>query len=114
MSLRFAYNTNGAANHRLDDALQLIKAAGYDGVALTLDIHHLDPFAENWSAEAGRVASLLERLDLSLASPWGHPFLSSAAPSARVAVRAVVAGGWVRLSTSPASGIPSELSRSTK
>jgi hypothetical protein len=24
----------------------------------------------------------LERLDLSLVSPWGHPFLSSAAPSA--------------------------------
>ena len=47
MTLRFAYNTNGAANHRLDDALHLIKAAGYDGVALTLDIHHLDPFAEN-------------------------------------------------------------------
>ena len=42
--LRFAYNTNGAANHRLDDALALIADAGYDGVALTLDIHHLDPF----------------------------------------------------------------------
>ena len=24
MALRFAYNTNGAANHRLDDALALI------------------------------------------------------------------------------------------
>ena len=42
--LRFAFNTNGAANHRLDDALTLIAEAGYDGVALTLDIHHLDPF----------------------------------------------------------------------
>jgi hypothetical protein len=62
VTLRFAYNTNGAANHRLDDALHLIKAAGYDGVALTLDIHHLDPFAETWAAEAGRVASLLEKL----------------------------------------------------
>ena len=45
MTLRFAYNTNGAANHRLDDALALIADAGYDGVAVTLDIHHLDPFA---------------------------------------------------------------------
>ena len=35
MSLRYAYNTNGAANHRLDDALHLIAGAGYDGVALT-------------------------------------------------------------------------------
>ena len=37
MTLRYAYNTNGAANHRLDDALRLIADAGYDGVALTLD-----------------------------------------------------------------------------
>ena len=35
-------------------------------------------------------------------------------PSARVADSAVVAGGWVRLSTSPASGMPSAESRSTK
>ena len=36
MTLRYAYNTNGAANHRLDDALRLIADAGYAGVALTL------------------------------------------------------------------------------
>ena len=42
MSLRFAYNTNGTANHRLDDAIDLIAEAGYQGVALTLDIH-VDP-----------------------------------------------------------------------
>ena len=28
MTLRFAYNTNGAANHRLDDALRLIADSG--------------------------------------------------------------------------------------
>ncbi len=44
--LRFAYNTNGAANHRLGDAVALIADAGYDGVALTLDHHHLDPMEE--------------------------------------------------------------------
>jgi D-psicose/D-tagatose/L-ribulose 3-epimerase len=75
MSLRFAYNTNGAANHRLDDALRLIKAAGYDGVALTLDIHHLDPFAENWAAEAGRVSSLLQSLELGSVIETGARFL---------------------------------------
>ena len=75
MTLRFAYNTNGAANHRLDDALHLIKAAGYDGVALTLDIHHLDPFAETWAAEAGRVASLLEKLELTCVIETGARFL---------------------------------------
>jgi sugar phosphate isomerase/epimerase len=45
VSLRFAYNTNGLQNHRLEDAIALVRDAGYDGVALTLDIHHLDPFA---------------------------------------------------------------------
>ena len=43
MNLRYAYNTNGTAWHRLDDALTLIASSGYDGVALTLDHHHLDP-----------------------------------------------------------------------
>lgn len=60
MSLRFAYNTNGVQNHRLEDAIELIAAAGYDGVALTLDVHHLDPFASDL---AGRTARLRRRLD---------------------------------------------------
>ncbi|KAB1070658.1 sugar phosphate isomerase/epimerase family protein [Methylobacterium planeticum] len=75
MTLRFAYNTNGAANHRLDDALELIAEAGYDGVALTLDIHHLDPFAEEWAREAERVASRLERLGLGSVIETGARFL---------------------------------------
>jgi sugar phosphate isomerase/epimerase len=52
MRLRYAYNTNGASNHRLADALALIAEAGYDGVALTLDHHHFDPFAPIWPAAA--------------------------------------------------------------
>ncbi|GJD94128.1 sugar phosphate isomerase/epimerase family protein [Methylobacterium iners] len=75
MTLRFAYNTNGAANHRLDDAIDLIAAAGYDGVALTLDIHHLDPFAEGWAREAERVAGRLERLGLGSVIETGARFL---------------------------------------
>ena len=40
--LRYAYNTNGLQNHRLDHALELLAENGYDGVALTLDVQHLD------------------------------------------------------------------------
>ncbi len=75
MTLRFAYNTNGAANHRLDDALALIADAGYDGVALTLDIHHLDPFADGFAVELRRVAARLRQLGLGCVVETGARFL---------------------------------------
>ncbi len=75
MTLRFAYNTNGAANHRLDDALHLIADADYDGVALTLDHHHLDPFADDWAREAKRVAALLDRMGLGSVIETGARYL---------------------------------------
>ncbi|MBJ6145470.1 hypothetical protein [Hymenobacter sp. BT559] len=55
--LRYAYNTNGASNHRLGDALTLIAEAGYDGVALTLDHHHHDPFAPDFAGRNAQLAS---------------------------------------------------------
>ena len=63
MNLRYAYNTNGTAWHRLDDALVLIHEGGYDGVALTLDHHHFDPLGPDWerncpgAAQAGSTIS---------------------------------------------------------
>ncbi|MBY0258824.1 sugar phosphate isomerase/epimerase [Methylobacterium sp.] len=75
MSLRFAYNTNGTAHHRMDDAIDLIAESGYQGVALTLDIHHLDPFAEAWLPEAQRVSSRLQRLGLGSVIETGARFL---------------------------------------
>ncbi len=63
-ALRFGYGTNGFANHRLADALAVIADLGYQGVALTLDHDHLDPFADGL---ARRVAALRARLaDLGL------------------------------------------------
>ncbi|RME76542.1 MAG: sugar phosphate isomerase/epimerase, partial [Planctomycetota bacterium] len=53
MRLAFAYNTNGFAHHRLEDCLALLADLGYDGVALTLDVHHLDPLR----AQAHEVAA---------------------------------------------------------
>ena len=48
MTLRFAYNTNGTVHHRLEDAVALIADSGYDGIALTLDHHVLDPMRAGW------------------------------------------------------------------
>lgn len=42
--LRYSYNTNGFAHHRLEDAIAILRDLGYDGVGITLDVHHLDPF----------------------------------------------------------------------
>jgi len=75
MSLRFAYNTNGAANHRLDDALTMIADAGYDGVALTLDHQHLDPFADDWQARTDRAQRRLDDLGLGSVIETGARFL---------------------------------------
>ena len=81
MSLRYAYNTNGAANHRLDDALRLMADHGYAGAAITLDHHHMDPFAEDWRREAERVGRLLEDLNMGAIVETGARFLLD--PSAK-------------------------------
>lgn len=73
--LRFAYNTNGASNHRLDDALTLIAEAGYQGVALTLDHHHLDPFAPDWERQAERLRARLAVLGLGSVIETGARYL---------------------------------------
>jgi sugar phosphate isomerase/epimerase len=75
MTLRFAFNTNGAANHRLDDALTLIAEAGYDGVALTLDIHHLDPFDPDFLLNTRHLAARLRALNLGCVVETGARFL---------------------------------------
>jgi D-psicose/D-tagatose/L-ribulose 3-epimerase len=59
MTLRFAYNTNGTANHRLQDAVAMIADAGYDGIALTLDHHHLDPMEPGWERRTEALAAML-------------------------------------------------------
>jgi L-ribulose-5-phosphate 3-epimerase len=38
------YNTNGFAHHSLFDAFDVLQQLGYRGVALTPDVHHLNPF----------------------------------------------------------------------
>lgn len=66
MSLRFGYGLNGFTDHRLADALAVVSGLGYDGVALTLDHAHLDPFAPDLPARTAAVGRLLSahRLDV--------------------------------------------------
>lgn len=69
-----AYNTNGFAHHRLDDAIAILGSLGYRGVAITLDVQHLDPKATS-RRELGRVRSLLERHRMSVVIETGARFV---------------------------------------
>ena len=73
--LRYAWNTNGCANHRLYDAIDLVADAGYDGLALTLDWHHLDPFAPDWQPQTEKLRDTLEEKNLGSVIETGARFL---------------------------------------
>lgn len=74
-SLRFAYNTNGTQNHRLEHAVELIADAGYDGIALSLDVHHLDPYAPFLPSRALKLGERLSALGLGSVIETGARYL---------------------------------------
>lgn len=93
-SFALGYGTNGFSNHRLPDAIRVIADLGYTAVALTLDHHHLDPYAPDLADRARRTAALLDRLGLRCVIETGarylldprrkhHPTLVSSAAEAR-------------------------------
>ena len=53
----------------------MIAEAGYDGVALTLDIHHLDPFHPEFLLNTRHVAARLRALSLACVVETGARFL---------------------------------------
>jgi sugar phosphate isomerase/epimerase len=75
MSVRFGYGTNGFANHRLTDALAILADLGYEGVALTLDHDHLDPYAPGLAGRVARTAAQLDSLGLAVVIETGARYL---------------------------------------
>jgi sugar phosphate isomerase/epimerase len=69
------YNTNGFAHHRLEDAIDNLAELGYRGVALTLDVYHLDPFAEDLPVRIAAVARRLSRYGMRCVVETGARFL---------------------------------------
>jgi len=96
MTLRFAYNTNGLTSHRLDDALVLLAESGYDGVALTLDVAHHDPFAPRLTARTAALARRLERLGLASVIETGARFLLDPRRKHQPTLISAEAGGRAR------------------
>ena len=74
MNLRFGYNTNGFAHHKLEDALEIVAEDGYTGVALALDIYHCNPFTVE-EADLTRLRQLLEKLNLRVVIETGARYL---------------------------------------
>lgn len=75
MSLRLSYGTNSFTDHRLPEALAIMADLGYEGVALTLDHQHLDPFAPDLAARVSETAALLERYGLAVAVETGARYV---------------------------------------
>lgn len=73
--MRLGYNTNGLANHRWRDALELIAEAGFESVAITVDHHFLDPFSDGFAGQVETVRAELERLGLRSVIETGARFL---------------------------------------
>ncbi len=74
---RLAYNTNGLAHHRLLDALDLLAELGYEGVAITPDVGHLDP----WNCGPQELRAVRDRADdlgLALTIETGARFVMDA------------------------------------
>jgi sugar phosphate isomerase/epimerase len=73
--LRFGYGTNGFANHPLDQALDVIAGLGYEGVALTLDHDHLNPFGPDITQQVRAVRRRLDALGLAVVVETGARYL---------------------------------------
>ena len=71
---RFFYNSNGFAFHRIEDAVGILARLGYAGLALTPDVHHLDPFRTS-SADLAAFRNLLDEHGLDLVIETGARFV---------------------------------------
>lgn len=73
--LKLGYGTNGFWDHRLDDALAIIADLGYEGVGLTLDHPHLDPFSLDVNARVAAIGRRLDSLGLAVVVETGARYL---------------------------------------
>ncbi|MGF0169192.1 sugar phosphate isomerase/epimerase family protein [Streptomyces sp. Marseille-Q5077] len=72
--LKFGYGTNGFTHHRLTDVLVVLADLGYDGVALTLDHGHLDPYADDLPRRVTALARQLAGHGLDVTVETGAPY----------------------------------------
>lgn len=71
----FGYNTNGFADHRLEDAIKILADLGYGGLALTADYHTIDPLADHWRERARRIDRKLRDAGMGVVVETGARFI---------------------------------------
>jgi sugar phosphate isomerase/epimerase len=76
--MHLAYNTNGFAHHKLEDAARIIAGCGYGGLALTPDVHQLNPFEPDFPGRVAEFRELLDSLNLKCVIETGARFLLDA------------------------------------
>jgi L-ribulose-5-phosphate 3-epimerase len=69
------YNTNGFAHHRLEDAITILAELGYRSVAITLDLHALNPLDMDFARHCERIRALLTQFKLGCVIETGARFL---------------------------------------
>lgn len=70
-----SYNTNGFAHHRLPEAIKVLADIGYRHVAITLDIHSLDPADPNLEAQIAAVQDALAMHEMTCTIETGGRFV---------------------------------------
>jgi len=77
MSARWipGYTTSGLAHHRLEDALRLLHAEGFNSAVITPDAAHLDPASPHFVADVERTRAVLGELGLVSLVETGSRFL---------------------------------------
>ncbi|MEK7485812.1 MAG: sugar phosphate isomerase/epimerase family protein [Planctomycetota bacterium] len=74
MKFSLGYNTNGLAHHTLEQCIELCSKYGYQGIAITLDTHHLNPLTSSKS-EILYIQKLLRSRSLRVVIETGGRFL---------------------------------------
>ncbi|MFH2000883.1 MAG: sugar phosphate isomerase/epimerase [Planctomycetota bacterium] len=72
--LILCYNTNGFYHHSLEEATRIIADLGYKGVALTPDVHHLNPLVSTLR-DLDTYRTLLEQLGLRVVVETGARYV---------------------------------------
>jgi sugar phosphate isomerase/epimerase len=72
--MRLGYNTNGFPHHEVQEVAAILAGLGYEAIAITPDVFHLDPFGDGL-AQARALAPRLVDLGLAVAVETGARFV---------------------------------------